>query len=68
MSCDVNTGIILGGLRQAQNVLYVIQKYMKKLRKWYSVYGDQMAAMCKVLSFASVILDVNYYCNVLCYR
>ena len=67
MSCDVNTEIISGGLRRAPNVLYMIQKYIKKLWKWYSVYRDQMAAMCTVLSFSSVILDVSYYCHVLCY-
>ena len=31
------------------------------------VHRDQMAATCKLLSFASVILLVSPYCLVLCY-
>ena len=33
---------------------------------WYSVYGDQRAAVCKLPSFASLILVVSYHCIVLC--
>ena len=36
----------------------VIQRNYHHFRKWYSVYGDQMAAMCKLLSFASIILAI----------
>ena len=31
------------------------------------VHGDRMAAACKLLSFASVILAVSPYCLALCY-
>ena len=48
---------------QVGYALFVIQKYMKKLSFMEVVfsYRDQMAAVCKLLSFASVIL----YCLVL---
>ena len=48
----------LGGLRQARNVLFVIREYTKKL----NVYGDQMAVVCKLPSFAGIILAVSQYC------
>ena len=34
----------------------------------YSFYGNRMVAVCKRLSFASLILAVSYYCIILCYR
>ena len=42
----------------------MIRKYTKKLQKLNSVYGDRMAVVCELLSFAGVILAV-IVCTVL---
>ena len=44
------------GLRHAWNVLFIMQKYTKKLRK-LNVYGDQIA----VPSFDGIILTISQY-------
>ena len=60
-----------GVLRWAPNVLLMKQKYAKVFsiihRSSVAIYGDRMAALCKLLSFASHVMAISTVLSLLVY-